>query len=80
MFVCLRVFTKSEGGAQLIGGILQLLEEWEYHFSLGGMANQSMKAMRAKNIDGPSRDTSNTIRDAGEDVDKQHEQVRPPRY
>ncbi|CAM9093389.1 unnamed protein product [Hapterophycus canaliculatus] len=62
---------QSKGGAQLVRGILQLLEEWEYHFALAGVAHHSVKAMLAKNIDGPSRDQT-TI---GEDGGRQQEQV-----
>lgn len=63
---------QSKGGTQLIRGILQLVEEWEYHFSLAGMAHHSVKAMLAKNIDGPSRDKA---RDMGDEGDKQQEQA-----
>lgn len=66
---------QSEGGTQLIRGILQLLEEWEYHFALAGVAHHSVKAMLAKNIDGPSRDPTKD-RDLGEEGSKQQEQVR----
>ena len=68
---------QSNGGAQLIRGILQLLEEWEYHFSLGGVAHQSMKAIRARNVDGPSRDANG---DGNDYWDKQHEQVSDNRW
>jgi len=61
---------KSKGGTQLVRGVLQLLEEWEYHFALAGVAHHSVKAMLAKNIDGPSTD-----RDMGEEGGKQQEQV-----
>lgn len=66
---------QSKGGTQLIRGILQLLEEWEYHFALAGVAHHSVKAMLAKNIDGPSRDSTRD-REAGEEGGKQQEQVR----
>lgn len=65
---------QSKGGTQLVRGILQLLEEWEYHFALAGVAHHSVKAMLAKNIDGPSRD-----RDMGEEGGKQQEQVKEGR-
>lgn len=61
-------------GTQLIRGVLQLLEEWEYHFALAGAAHHSVKAMLAKNIDGPSRDAAKD-RDVGDDGGKQQEQV-----
>ncbi|CAN0216945.1 unnamed protein product [Pylaiella littoralis] len=63
---------QSKGGAQLVRGILQLLEEWEYHFALAGVAHHSVKAMLAKNIDRPSRDLS---RDIGEEGGKLQEHV-----
>lgn len=63
---------QSKGGTQLIRGILQLVEEWEYHFSLAGMAHHSVKAMLAKNIDGPLRDKA---REMGDEGDKQQEQA-----
>ena len=66
---------QSKGATQLIRGILQLLEEWEYHFALAGVAHHSVKAMLAKNIDGPSRDPTRD-RDAREEGGKQQEQVR----
>ncbi|CAN0013038.1 unnamed protein product [Discosporangium mesarthrocarpum] len=44
---------QSAGGATLVRSILQLLEEWEYHFALAGVAHQSVKAMMAKNVDVP---------------------------
>ena len=66
---------QSKGGTQLIRGILQLLEEWEYHFALAGVAHHSVKAMLAKNIDGPSRDPTRD-RDTGEEGGKHQEQVR----
>eukprot|EP00903_Cladosiphon_okamuranus_P017733 g16326.t1 len=65
---------QSKGGTQLIRGILQLLEEWEYHFALAGVAHHSVKAMLAKNIDGPSRDGTRD-RDGEEEGGKQQEQV-----
>lgn len=52
---------------------MQLLEEWEYHFALTGVAHQSVKAILAKNIDEPSRQPS---RETGEPGDKPLEQVR----
>lgn len=64
---------QSKEGTQLVRGILQLLEEWEYHFALAGVAHHSVKAMLAKNIDRPSRDLSRDMRDEG---GKQQEQVR----
>lgn len=66
---------QSKGGTQLIRGILQLLEEWEYHFALAGVAHHSVKAMLAKSIDGPSRDGTRD-KDAEEEGVKQQEQVR----
>eukprot|EP00904_Undaria_pinnatifida_P009317 jgi/Undpi1/5515/HiC_scaffold_2.g00794.m1 len=63
---------QCKGGAQLIRGILQLMEEWEYHFALAGVAHHSVKAMLAKNIDGPSRDA---MREMGGEGTKQQEQV-----
>lgn len=74
IYICLRVtaFLQSKGGTQLIRGILQLVEEWEYHFSLAGVAHHSVKAMLAKNIDGPSRDKT---REVGDEGDKQQEQA-----
>lgn len=67
------MFVQSKGGAQLVRGILQLLEEWEYHFALAGVAHHSVKAMLAKNIDGPSTNRDHTA--TGEDGSKQQEQV-----
>eukprot|EP00752_Nemacystus_decipiens_P015750 g14062.t1 len=65
---------QSKGGTQLIRGILQLLEEWEYHFALAGVAHHSVKAMLAKNIDGRSRDPTRD-RDTEEEGGKQQEQL-----
>ena len=48
------------------------MEEWEYHFALAGVAHHSVKAMLAKNIDGPSRDA---MREMGGEGTKQQEQV-----
>lgn len=39
------------GGAGLVKSILQLLEEWEYHFA--GSATQSVRSMLAKGVDTP---------------------------
>lgn len=63
---------QSQGDVQLVRGILQLLEEWEYHFALTGVAHQSVKAILAKNIDDPSRASS---RESGETGDKTADQV-----
>lgn len=66
---------QSKGGLELIRGILQLLEEWEYHFALAGFAHHSVKAMLAKNID--NIDHQARGRDAGEEGGSKHqEQVR----
>lgn len=51
------------------------MEEWEYHFALAGVAHHSVKAMLAKNIDGPSRDVT---REMGGEGTKQQEQVSLP--
>lgn len=64
---------QTRDDVQLVRGILQLLEEWEYHFALTGVAHQSVKAMLAKNIDAPSKLPSRDKGDAGE---KPHEQAR----
>lgn len=52
------------------------MEEWEYHFALAGVAHHSVKAMLAKNIDGPSRDVT---REMGGEGNKQQEQVSLPK-
>lgn len=51
------------------------MEEWEYHFALAGVAHHSVKAMLAKNIDGPSRDVTREMEGEG---NKQQEQVSLP--
>lgn len=56
----------------MVRGILQLVEEWEYHFALAGVAHHSVKAMLAKNIDGPSR---NLVQEIGQEGDMPQEQV-----
>lgn len=58
---------------QLVRGILQLLEEWEYHFALTGVAHQSVKAMLAKTVDAPSRQSYG---EPGEPFDRHQEQAR----
>ncbi|CAM9666660.1 unnamed protein product [Ectocarpus sp. 4 AP-2014] len=63
---------QSKGGLELIRGILQLLEEWEYHFALAGVAHHSVKAMLAKNID--NIDHSARGRDASEEGGGKHQE------
>ncbi|CAM9993397.1 unnamed protein product, partial [Phaeothamnion confervicola] len=42
---------QTNSGGQLVRSILQLLEEWEYHFA--GPTNQAVRSMMAKHVDVP---------------------------